>query len=339
MFVVDAAIRFPAIALLLVILVTSLRDLAPSRSGRYLQVACICVMGALLDYTPPYIAWGSPVTIVAGLLAAFDLPALWLFALSLFDSAFRVRWPHLIMLALYSGPKVVTVLQNTGLVDLSTMLTFTFVNIVSLVLMGHIVFRLLADRQEDLVPERRRSRIIFVCVLVAFGAGSAVISLVASGPWFATSKAALLLAAIAFSAQYLLAIDAQALSFVRSSDPEPASAPIANPALERLERAMGQDAAYRDPDLTITKLASIVDLPVYKLRQLILEELEHDNFKTYLNARRIASVKRMLRDPSCADRPIVEIAIGQGFNSLSTFNRAFRNEVGMTPSQYRKGED
>jgi AraC-like DNA-binding protein len=56
------------------------------------------------------------------------------------------------------------------------------------------------------------------------------------------------------------------------------------------------------------------------------------NFKTYLNKLRIEKAKNMIL---YSDDPIVEIASKCGFGSIRTFNRVFKAEKGIAPTQLR----
>jgi AraC-like DNA-binding protein/mannose-6-phosphate isomerase-like protein (cupin superfamily) len=56
------------------------------------------------------------------------------------------------------------------------------------------------------------------------------------------------------------------------------------------------------------------------------------SFSTFLNQVRLQAVCRALRDTT---EPITSIALGNGFNQLSFFNRLFRREFGISPSDYR----
>ena len=55
-----------------------------------------------------------------------------------------------------------------------------------------------------------------------------------------------------------------------------------------------------------------------------------------MNHYRIAEAKAALADPDQADVPVLTIALDAGFSSLGPFNRAFKAETGLTPSEYRR---
>ena len=59
-------------------------------------------------------------------------------------------------------------------------------------------------------------------------------------------------------------------------------------------------------------------------------------FAAYLNGHRIAEARTALADPSQGEVPILTIALDAGFGSLGPFNRAFKADTGVTPSEYRR---
>lgn len=59
-------------------------------------------------------------------------------------------------------------------------------------------------------------------------------------------------------------------------------------------------------------------------------------FNEYLNRVRIERACEMLKDRRI---PITEIALASGFQSLSSFNRRFRAQIGVTPSRYRRQQE
>jgi AraC-like DNA-binding protein len=103
-----------------------------------------------------------------------------------------------------------------------------------------------------------------------------------------------------------------------------------------LQRLMREQHVYREEGLTIGSLAARLGLPEYKLRRLINQGLGHRNFNTFLNGYRLAEVKAALADPARAEVPVLVIAMDAGFQSLGPFNRAFKAETGLTPTEFRR---
>jgi AraC-like DNA-binding protein len=99
---------------------------------------------------------------------------------------------------------------------------------------------------------------------------------------------------------------------------------------------MAIDKAHRQDGLTIGGLAEKLGVPEYRLRRLINQALGYRNFNSFLNDHRISEVKAALLDPAQAEVPVLTLALDAGFSSLGPFNRAFKAETGMTPSQFRR---
>jgi AraC-like DNA-binding protein len=59
------------------------------------------------------------------------------------------------------------------------------------------------------------------------------------------------------------------------------------------------------------------------------------SFSKFVNQRRVEAVKRRLEDETDA-RDLMTIALEAGFNSKASFNRAFGEIAGMTPSAFRR---
>jgi AraC-like DNA-binding protein len=66
-----------------------------------------------------------------------------------------------------------------------------------------------------------------------------------------------------------------------------------------------------------------------------LFESEHTSLSRFVLLQRLMRVRRMLTDPRHAGRAIGDIALAVGFGDISTFNREFRRQFGMTPSELR----
>ncbi|HEY7610670.1 MAG TPA: AraC family transcriptional regulator [Alphaproteobacteria bacterium] len=105
-----------------------------------------------------------------------------------------------------------------------------------------------------------------------------------------------------------------------------------------LLRCMNHDKGYRAPGLTITALAEKLGTPEYRLRRLINGRLGHRNFNDFVNGYRLAEARLRLADPEAARLPVLTIALDAGFQSIGPFNRAFKDDTGMTPVEYRRSK-
>lgn len=92
---------------------------------------------------------------------------------------------------------------------------------------------------------------------------------------------------------------------------------------------------YMQQGITLRQLAKELKVPEYKLRKVINQNLGHHHFKSFLNYYRVKAAQEMLTQPENADIPIYNLAFDMGFSSLASFNRAFKNQVGMAPSSFR----
>jgi len=99
---------------------------------------------------------------------------------------------------------------------------------------------------------------------------------------------------------------------------------------------MTVERIHRREGLTIAMLAAELDLPAYRLRQVINEGLGYRNFNAFLNRYRIDEAKAALADASQRGVPVLTIAIDAGFQSIGPFNRAFKADTGMTPTEFRR---
>ena len=105
--------------------------------------------------------------------------------------------------------------------------------------------------------------------------------------------------------------------------------------LEALQRLLNVERVYRRPKISIRSLADEIGLPEYRLRKLIHEELGFRNFNAFMHHYRIREACEMLSDPGQARTPILTIALTVGYQSINTFNRAFREILRETPSTFR----
>ena len=104
--------------------------------------------------------------------------------------------------------------------------------------------------------------------------------------------------------------------------------------IQRIEHFMRNNKPYLENSITLQKLSSYIKIPSHHLSQIINDKFNM-NFYEFINSWRIKKAKELLHSDSCRHMTISAIAFDIGFNSISTFNSAFKKNTGQTPSQYR----
>ncbi len=100
---------------------------------------------------------------------------------------------------------------------------------------------------------------------------------------------------------------------------------------ERVRTLMEVDKLYHEPTFSRAALAREINISENTLSRVINVAFGK-SFPQMMNEFRVEDAKRMLNDPSI---PVQVVAFEVGFNSLASFNRAFREITGGAPSSYR----
>lgn len=102
-----------------------------------------------------------------------------------------------------------------------------------------------------------------------------------------------------------------------------------------LNEKMKAEKYYLNPELTLQSLSKELDLHANTISQTFNEGL-NKSFSDVVNEYRIKAVVEKLNSASYAQFTILGIAYESGFNSKTTFNRAFKKFTGKTPVVYKK---
>jgi AraC-like DNA-binding protein len=102
----------------------------------------------------------------------------------------------------------------------------------------------------------------------------------------------------------------------------------------RLLERMEEEKFFLDPEITLPRLAQVLEIPAAHLSQVI-NDLLGRNFYEFVNHYRVEEAKRRLAGPAARRDKLITVAQDCGFNSLATFNRVFKELTGRTPSEYR----
>jgi AraC-like DNA-binding protein len=336
----DWALRGGTVALVLMLAGALMRDhgrLVAARLGATFAVgtAAYAVTSAA-GFAAHLGGWTFPLLA----LSAGNNVVFWLFAASLFDDGYRLRWWHLGLWLLLVVAGTAMCLSPTPALGLAlTLSSFAFAALA--------VVQAVASWRTDLVEGRRRLR-LFVVTASSLYIGLTALSQLAGLPRSMPAEASLagaagLLVIAGLVAWFLLRIGPSQSLFAAAADLAariPERSPSPEPADGRLVTALAHlmtaERAYRQDGLTIGALAQQLGLPEYRLRRLINQALGYRNFNSFVNHYRIAEAKTALSDPRQAEVPVLTIALDAGFSSLGPFNRAFKAETGFTPSEYRR---
>lgn len=107
-----------------------------------------------------------------------------------------------------------------------------------------------------------------------------------------------------------------------------------NRLFREIETLMREKHIYRESNLTREKAASMLGTNRTYLSQCINRNTGK-SFSQYVNGYRIKNALTLLSEPDDTT-PVKAVAIDSGFCSFSTFNTAFKEEIGMPPSVYRE---
>lgn len=105
-----------------------------------------------------------------------------------------------------------------------------------------------------------------------------------------------------------------------------------NRIANKINDMMRKDKLYLDSSLSLQKLASYVSISPNYISQTLNETLS-TNFFDFINQWRIEAAKpKILANQDT----VLNIALEVGFNAKSSFYKAFKQETGQTPSEFRK---
>jgi AraC-like DNA-binding protein len=100
----------------------------------------------------------------------------------------------------------------------------------------------------------------------------------------------------------------------------------------KLTTAMSEALLYRDPTLSLSKLSAHLGAAPNAVSQALNEYLEI-TFFDFVAQWRVKEARGLLANSTAS---VLEISLDVGFNSRTTFYKAFKANFDMTPSQFRK---
>ncbi len=340
----DIVVRGAAIGQLILLLGVSLGRIFSGAGKASLLAAVVCGIAYLLLTAPvPNADYGVFRNFLLVLTDAWAY-AIWLACMYLFHDGFSIRslpiWArgilaawvawHLYFFGWLAGNGIYHDI-NHG---------------ISILLLAHVIYVALKGLSDDLVDGRRRFRLMVSAALAVYGVILAGDQLLLGG-LVQDYKLSLANAVIAFFSISALGIYSLGnpeilprhtdlvLSDEQSARRQvPALSPESQALKARLDEFV-ERGDFRQPDLSIARMARQLDCKEHHLRRLINSDLELRSFSHFLNRLRIRQACEWLASHEHASTPVMNIALDLGYGSIGPFNRAFKSATGLTPTQYR----
>jgi len=104
---------------------------------------------------------------------------------------------------------------------------------------------------------------------------------------------------------------------------------------DEISKLVIEKKLYLESDISLSKISKLVGKSAQNTSEVI-NQYAKQNFNDFINYYRIQEAKKMLLDTKNEKYTISSIAFDIGFNSLSSFNTAFKKFAGTTPSLFRK---
>lgn len=122
-------------------------------------------------------------------------------------------------------------------------------------------------------------------------------------------------------------------SWLPEVDPQFGRAHTDSPVYNQVVAFMLAAKPYLNPTLTLASLAQQAELSPQALSQAVNQQ--GSNLSDFVNRFRVEHFKRLALDETLRHLSLLGLALESGFNSKATFNRAFRKQEGLAPSEWR----
>ncbi len=110
---------------------------------------------------------------------------------------------------------------------------------------------------------------------------------------------------------------------------------LSNELRDSLIKLFDQEKIHKENDLNLEKLANRLNTTRHNASQVINEHFNM-NFNELVNKYRISEAKEIFNSDFQRNLNIIDVAYEVGFNNKVTFNKAFKKDTHLTPSEYQR---
>jgi AraC-like DNA-binding protein len=305
----------------------------------------ICLSGFLIGNTAdPFVRLSGAPGAMARFASGCAVVFLWWFCLACFNRQFRPRGAVLAVglcwIGLAGAARIIA--------DPTPVLSYMLVGL-GFGIVAHLVWRLYAEREGDLIQKRYDARAMVALLLGGLLLIDLMVDLLFGFAWrpllFAMAQNAAILGFSIWLAGQILGVRPGVLGFDGMTLASPTASRVetgsrdcrADDALrQRLRTLIEVDRIHLDPDLTFTTFVQRMHAPERTVRRLVNQELGFDHFRSFLNHFRLVEARNRLADSCRSTDKLIAVALDSGFASLASFNRVFRAAEACTPGQFRQ---
>lgn len=292
------------------------------------------------------VALFGPFGYVLGFIARLVVVLNWLFTINVLSDSFRLGPFYIVVLTVF--------VIRSLMFQLDIVPHDLFAQISHPIRIGlylFLIYKVLADMPGDLLEKRRRFRIWFMVGHIAVTGVLTLERMLVSNALYSDNVSVTESLMVFLLTAYFLfhSIRPEQIYPFESNHTKPSDGATNNGSTEaafvlqaadrhnlQILKQKMDEGLYREPGLTVVKLAKSINIQEHRLRKLINSHLGHRNISQFLNEYRIAEAKKRLADLRERHVPILTIAMEVGYVSLRPFNRAFKNRTNQTPSEYRE---
>lgn len=113
------------------------------------------------------------------------------------------------------------------------------------------------------------------------------------------------------------------------------SAETISQTIASLKKSMTDDKLFLNSNLNLNILSEHISIP-QKTISFVLNQNLNKSFSEFVNEYRIEAFKEKILQPETDNLTIAGIALECGFSSQATFQRIFKQSIGISPSEFRR---
>ncbi len=339
MLMFDVLLRYPSMTLSLILIILLARNAWSHQTARLCILLLITSVASSIHTSPETLKFPNTIHIIALFVSIPGMGLRWWFARSLLEDDFKIKWFEWVVMIICCLFKLGWSLQGIGIMPPAHSLRYWGSYGINFLLMGHITWLAVSGLRHDMVESRRRLRFWFIIFVGVSGCINLVFEMICYSSKIESLFGHLIsLPILIFIFFWMVNLNPKLNDFLphkTHKNIDEALPPKYAFAHQHLIQLLEKDQIFTDYELNINTLAQQVGIPEHQLRNLVNQVMGYRNFPSLLNHYRIKHAKSLLSNIENSRMPILTIAMDSGFQTVSTFNRAFKAIEKETPSDYR----